>query len=86
MRQLDSQIKAPDLAELQMVFERTHFAPGAEPRVYTSNLCDLAGAKHDQGPGILKYDPQMLAASDGEMPMEGDIVFCICPCHRKTQA
>ena len=75
-----------DASHSQMDFERKHFAPGSEPKVYTSSLCDLKGGKHEEWPGILKYDPQTMAPLDGEMATEEDMVFCICPCHRKPQA
>jgi len=43
-----------------MDFERTYFSPGSEPTAYTSNICNLKGGKHEDCPGILKYDPQLM--------------------------
>jgi len=69
-----------------MYFERTHFAAGSEPRVFTSNVCDSKGGRHEECPGIVGFDPQTMQPPDGEVATERDMVFCTCPCHLKPEA
>jgi hypothetical protein len=69
-----------------MEFERTYFAPGEEPEVFTMNMCDkFFGEKHEDCPGWMKYDPERMLLGEGKS-LSLDTVFCICPCHRKPQA
>jgi hypothetical protein len=67
-----------------MAMERTSFAPGDEPEVFTMNMCErLFDDAHDECPGWTKYDPERMESAKAK---EGDTVFCICPCHKKPQA
>jgi hypothetical protein len=67
-----------------MTFERTHFAPGDEPEVFTTNLCEkFRGGEHDECPGWMKFDP---ARMESPTATEKDTVFCVCSCHKKAKA
>jgi hypothetical protein len=67
-----------------MNFERTYFAPGQEPEVFTTNVCEkFHGGQHELCPGWMKFD---LARMESPTATEKDTVFCICACHKQPQA
>jgi hypothetical protein len=67
-----------------MIFEWTYFAPGDEPEVLTTDVCEkfLDGA-HELCPGWMIFDP---ARMDSPTATKRNAVFCICRCHKTFQA
>jgi hypothetical protein len=71
-------------SKIVMAHERSYFAPGDEPEVFTMNICErLFDEAHDQCPGWMKYDPELMESARAT---EEDTVFCVCPCHKRPQA
>jgi hypothetical protein len=67
-----------------MSFERTYFAPGDEPEVFTTNVCEkFIDLAHELCPDWMKFDS---AKMESPAATEKDTVFCICSCHKKPQA
>jgi hypothetical protein len=64
--------------------ERTYFPPGEEPEVFTMNMCDrFFDDAHQDCSGWMKFDPERMESAKAT---DKDLVFCICPCHKKPQA
>jgi hypothetical protein len=67
-----------------MTMERTYFALGDEPEVFTMNICErLLDEEHKDCPGWVKFDTERMESAK---TTEKDVVFCICPCHKKPEA
>ena len=51
------------------------------------NICErLGNGNHEECPRFLKYDPQRMEPLMGKEATRKDTVFCICACHRMSQA
>jgi hypothetical protein len=67
-----------------MTMEWIYFVPGEEPEAFTMNMCErLFDGAHEDCPGWMKYDSDWMEPAKAT---ERDVVFCICPCHKKPQA